>query len=128
MNTSDEHDAVARAREVHSGMQLGPYPEPTGDEFDLFYAITSEVQWPKVWLGGELDLKTRGLCTVAALIATGKPQVQDHIRGAMLNGATRREIAALITHTAFYAGFPSAGNAVRAAREVFAEFDAAAEK
>lgn len=116
-------DDVARARELFDRMRLGRYPDPTGDEFDLFYTITSEVQWPKVWAGGELDVKTRALCTVSALIAMGKPQVHGHIRAALAVGASRQEIADLITHIAFYVGFPSAGNAIRAAREVFAEPD-----
>ena len=116
-------EEIAKARELFDRMGLGAYPEPTNDEFDLFYAIASTVQWPKTWAGGELDVKTRSLCTVAALVATGKPQVHGHIRAALAVGASRQEIADLITHVAFYAGFPSAGNAVRAAKEVFAELD-----
>ena len=123
MTASGDADEVAKARKLFDQMRLGPYPEPTGDEFDLFYAIATEVQWPKTWAGGELDVKTRSLCTVAALIASGKPQVHGHIRAALAVGASRQEIADLITHIAFYAGFPSAGNAVRAAKEVFAELD-----
>ena len=116
-------DELAQARELYDRMELGPYPEPTGDEFDLFFAIASEVQWPKTWAGGQLDVKTRGLCTIAALIASGKPQVHGHIRAALAVGASRQEIADVITHIAFYAGFPSAANALRAAREVFAELE-----
>ena len=71
-----------------------------------------------MWIGGELDPKTRSFCSISALIATGRPQVHGHIRAALAVGATRQEIADVITHIAFYAGFPSAGNAVRAAREV----------
>jgi alkylhydroperoxidase/carboxymuconolactone decarboxylase family protein YurZ len=126
IDTPSGVDDLADARRVFERMKLGRYPEPSGDEFDLFYKIAAEVQWPKVWLGGELDLKTRSLCTVAALMAVGESkQIQDHIRGAMLNGATRQEIADVITHTAFYTGFPTSGKAVRAARSVFAEFDGA---
>jgi 4-carboxymuconolactone decarboxylase len=122
-------DELANARELYGRMELGLYPEATGDEFDLFHTIVSEVQWPKVWAaGGELDIKTRSLCTVAALIASGKPQVHGHIRAALAIGASRQEIADVITHIAFYAGFPSAGNALRAAREVFAELDGEAKK
>jgi 4-carboxymuconolactone decarboxylase len=120
---SGNADELAKARELYNRMKLGPYPEPSGDEFDLFFAIASEVQWPKTWAGGELDVKTRSLCTVAALIASGKPQVHGHIRAALAVGASRQEIADVITHIAFYAGFPSAGNALRAAREVFREMD-----
>ena len=121
VSASGNADELARARELYSRMQLGAYPEPTGDEFDLFYAIASEVQWPKTWAGGELDVKTRSLCTIAALIALGKPQVHGHIRAALAVGASRQEIADVITHIAFYAGFPAAANTLRAAREVFGE-------
>jgi 4-carboxymuconolactone decarboxylase len=116
-------DDSSAARELYERMQLGRYPDPVGDEFDLFNALASQVQWPKVWAGAGLDVRTRALCTVAALVASGKPQVHGHIRGALAVGATRQEIADVITHIAFYAGFPSAGNAMRAAREVFSEID-----
>lgn len=116
-------DELAKARELYKRMGLGRYPDPSGDEFDLFFSIASEVQWPKVWAGGELDVKTRALCTVAALVASGKPQVHGHIRAALAIGASRQEVADVITHIGFYAGFPAAGNAVRAAREVFNELD-----
>lgn len=121
VSASGNADELAKARELFSRMNLGPYPEPAGDEFDLFFAIASEVQWPKTWAGGELDVKTRCLCTIAALIASGKPQVHGHIRAALAVGASRQEIADVITHIAFYAGFPAAANTLRAAREVFGE-------
>jgi hypothetical protein len=41
-------------RELFARMQLGRYPDPSGDEFDLFNAIADEVQWPKVWAGDGL--------------------------------------------------------------------------
>ena len=118
---SGNADELAKARELYDRMKLGPYPEPSGDEFDLFFAIASEVQWPKTWAGGELDVKTRSLCTIAALIASGKPQVHGHIPAALAVGASRQEIADVITHIAFYAGFPAAANTLLAAREVFGE-------
>ena len=121
VSASGNADELANARELYSRMKLGPYPEPAGDEFDLFFAIASEVQWPKTWAGGDLDVKTRSLCTIAALIALGKPQVHGHIRAALAVGASRQEVADVITHIAFYAGFPAAANALRAAREVFGE-------
>jgi 4-carboxymuconolactone decarboxylase len=118
-----EGDEFASARQLYERMGLGQYPEPTGDEFDVFNAIAGDVQWPMVWIGGELDTKTKSFCSISALIATGRPQVQNHIRAALAIGATRQEIADVITHVAFYSGFPAAGNAVRAAKEVFAELD-----
>jgi alkylhydroperoxidase/carboxymuconolactone decarboxylase family protein YurZ len=121
-NAFGDAEEIAKAQELWKQMGLGEYQQPKGDEFDLFYTITSQVQWPKVWAGEGLDHKTRSLCTLAVLIATGKkPQAHDHIRAAIALGASRQEIADLITQIAFYTGFPAAGDAVRAAREVFAE-------
>lgn len=51
----------------------------------------------------------RGIATVAALIALYRPEeLSFHLRVARDNGVTRDELAALITHIAFYAGFPAA--------------------
>ena len=123
MTNAEIGSDAARARELFAQMQLGEYPEPIGDEFDLFSTIAGEVQWPMAWAGTGLDAKTRALCTVSALIATGKPQVHSHIRGALAVGASREEIADVITHVAFYGGFPSAGTAMCLAQEVFEQLD-----
>jgi 4-carboxymuconolactone decarboxylase len=122
LSNDDAQFRQEAAQELHRRM-IGPYPEPSGDEFDLLYDITCRVLWPEVWLSPGLDLKTRSLCTVAALTALGRPQVRNHISGALANGATRQEIAEVITHLAFYAGWPAVGLAVVAAREIFADMD-----
>jgi len=116
-------DDVAKARELFERMHGKPYPEPAGDEFDVFNALATDIQWPATWAAGGLDFKTRALCTVAALVDSGRPQVRGHIKAALAAGWSRQDIADLITHIAFYTGFPSAGNAMRAAKEVFAEID-----
>lgn len=68
-----------------------------------------------------LDLRTRELVTVAALTALGnaRPQLQSHIRGALVAGATPEEIIAVISQMYAYAGFPAALNGMDAAHEVF---------
>lgn len=117
METTPEELAASRLfHEAH-----GPYPEPVGDEFDLYFQITSEILWPKVWLNEGLDARTRSLCVVAALTALGKPQVGKHIRAALEHGATKVEIAQVLTQMAFYAGWPAAGAAIRQAQEIFGE-------
>jgi 4-carboxymuconolactone decarboxylase len=113
-------EELSAARAFHEKV-LGPYPDPAGDEFDLYFEITSSVLWPKVWLEPQLDPKTRSLCVVAALTAMGRPQVGKHIRGALANGASKAEIGQLLTQMAFYAGWPAAGAAINQAREIFRE-------
>lgn len=76
-----------------------------------------------------LDLKTRQLCTVAALTALGGgtgPQLRVNIRHTLAAGASRTEIAEAIWQMAVYGGMPAAINGLNAALEVFAEEDAAA--
>ena len=76
----------------------------------------------------QLDLKTREMGVVAALTALGNaaPQLKVHVHGALNVGCTREEVVEIIMQMAVYAGFPTALNGLFAAKEVFAERDAAA--
>jgi 4-carboxymuconolactone decarboxylase len=67
-----------------------------------------------------LDLKSREIATVAALVAMGNalPQLKVHIHGALNVGCSRTEV---IIQMAVYAGFPAALNGMSAAKEVFDE-------
>src|SRR5215475_15245508 len=61
----------------------------------------------QIWTRSTLDLKTRSLCTVAALTALGRPNALDlNVRMALGNGATKEEILETMLHMAPYAGFP----------------------
>jgi 4-carboxymuconolactone decarboxylase len=63
----------------------------------------------EVWADTALSPRDRSIATVAALVALYRPeQLPAHLRRARDNGVTRDELAALITHIAFYAGFPAA--------------------
>ena len=72
-----------------------------------------------------LDLKTREIVTIAALVALGNaiPQLKVHIHGALNVGCSREEIVETIIQIALYAGFPAALNAIFAAKEVFKDWD-----
>lgn len=67
-----------------------------------------------------IDLKTRELATVAALVALGnaRPQLEVHLHGALNVGASQEEIVEVIIQMALYAGFPAALNGVAALRTV----------
>jgi 4-carboxymuconolactone decarboxylase len=73
-----------------------------------------------------LDLKSREIATIAALTALGdtKPELKDHIKGALNVGCERQEIVEVIIQMAVYAGFPRAINGINIAKEVFEEIDA----
>ena len=72
-----------------------------------------------------LDLKSREIATIAALTSLGdtKPELKDHIQGALNVGCNRQEIIEVIIQMAVYAGFPRAINGINIAKEVFKEID-----
>jgi 4-carboxymuconolactone decarboxylase len=82
---------------------------------------TQERLYGDIWNRPGLNRRDRSLVTVAALIASGKTeQVPFHLNRAMDNGLTEAQAAEVITHVAFYAGWPNAMSALPVAKEVFA--------
>jgi len=83
--------------------------------------LTEDVLFGDVWERPQLSKRDRSLITCAALVATGKTeQMSFHFPRAIENGVTRDEIVELITHLAFYAGWPSAMSAMGRAKEMLA--------
>lgn len=83
---------------------------------------TDEVLFGDVWVRPELAPRDRSLVTVSALIATGKtPQLTGHLNRALTNGLQPTEIAGVITHLAFYTGWPNAVSALNVVEEVFTQ-------
>ena len=83
-----------------------------------------EFPYAEIYTRPEVDLKTREICTVAALTVLGTiPQLKDHINAALNVGNTPKEIVEIIMQMSAYAGFPKAINGVVAAKEVFVERD-----
>ena len=73
-----------------------------------------------MWERPGLSKRDRSLITVASLIALYRTdQLRGHIRRALDNGVTKEEIGEVITHMAFYGGWPTAANAVQVAKQVF---------
>ncbi len=83
-----------------------------------------EFPYAEIYTRQEVDLKTRELCTVAALTVLGTvPQLKDHINAALNVGNTPTEIVEIIMQMSAYCGFPKAINSIAAAKEVFVERD-----
>jgi 4-carboxymuconolactone decarboxylase len=83
--------------------------------------ITEKVLFGDVWERPQLSKRDRSLITCAALVAMGKTeQMSFHFPRALENGVTQDELVELITHLAFYAGWPSAMSAAARAKELFA--------
>lgn len=82
--------------------------------------LRDEVLFGVVWEGPELSKRDRSLITVATLIALYRTdELKGHLQRALDNGVTEEELKGVITHLAFYAGWPTAVNAGRVAMEVF---------
>lgn len=99
-----------------------------GEFAPKFAQLNDDVLFGEVWSReGELSLRDRSIVTVVALMAQGltDSSFQYHLMSAKNNGVTRAEIAEILTHAAFYAGWPKVWAAFRMAKEVWADDDAA---
>lgn len=136
--------AVAVAGEIFAERKIGadqlpaasppPLPLNEGAEAErearvgsLFGAVapglvqnTTDILFRDLWLRPDLAPRDRSLVTVSALIANGQSaQLSSHLNLGMDNGLTREEIGEVITHLAFYAGWPNSFSAVTVAKDVF---------
>lgn len=97
-----------------------------GDFAPQFAELNDDVLFGQVWSRDEaLSLRDRSLITVVALMAQGlcDSSFRYHLLTAKQNGITRSQIADILTHAAFYAGWPKAWAAFRLAKEVWTEED-----
>lgn len=95
-----------------------------GEFAPKFAELNDDILFGEVWSREEkLSLRDRSLVTVVALMAQGltDSSFQYHLITAKQNGVTRSEIAEILTHAAFYAGWPKAWAAFRIAKEVWKE-------
>lgn len=84
--------------------------------------FTDDVLFGEVWKRGELAPRDRSLVTLAALVSTGKTaQIGHHVGRALDNGVKPEEIGELISHLAFYSGWPNAMSAVAETKKIFDE-------
>jgi 4-carboxymuconolactone decarboxylase len=82
--------------------------------------LTEKVLFGDVWERPGLSKRDRSLITCAALVALQRPdQLRGHLDRALNNGVTKDELSELITHLAFYSGWPTAVTAAGIAKEVF---------
>ena len=93
-----------------------------GDIAPALGEYTDEVLFGEVWERPGLSPRDRSLITVATLVALYRTnELPFHLNKALENGVTKDELIELITHLAFYSGWPTASSAVAVARKVFAE-------
>lgn len=84
--------------------------------------LTDQVLFDDVWERKDLSKRDRSLITVAALIALNRPdQLRFHLSYAVENGVKKEELIEVITHLAFYSGWPNAISAIMIAKEEFSK-------
>ena len=84
--------------------------------------VTENVIYGDIWERPGLSKRDRSLIVLATLISTYRPeQLRGHLARALDNGVTKDEIAEVITHLAFYSGWPGSMTAARIAKEVYEE-------
>lgn len=99
-------------------------PDPMRRVAPALADYTDRLLFGDVWKRPGLSPRDRSLVTLGALIATGKTeQLSGHIERALDNGVTPAEIGGLITHLAFYAGWPNAVSACEVVDRVFSKRD-----
>ena len=93
-----------------------------GDVAPALAGYTDDVLFGDVWLRPGLSPRDRSLITITTLIALYRiNELPFHLQKALDNGVTKEEIGDVITHLAFYAGWPAASTATTIARRVFTE-------
>jgi 4-carboxymuconolactone decarboxylase len=95
-----------------------------GDFAPKLVELTDNVLFGDVWERPGLSKRDRSLVTVSALIALNRTeQLRFHLEKALENGLTKDELIEVITHLAFYSGWPNAMSAIMIAKEIFSKRD-----
>jgi 4-carboxymuconolactone decarboxylase len=98
---------------------------PWADIAPKLTAISDRILFDDIWKRPSLSPRDRSLITIASLIALCRSnELPFHLSKALENGVTREEIIEVVTHLAFYSGWPTASTAISVARHVFDEADA----
>ena len=93
-----------------------------GDIAPKLAELTDNVLYGDVWERKRLSKRDRSLATVSALIAMNRPdQLRFHLQRAVENGVKKEELVEVITHLAFYSGWPNSVTAVTIAKEIFSK-------
>lgn len=120
--------SYAGLREKTKGNTMGKITQTAGRDAlgnfaPDFAHYNDDILFGENWNNNDIDTKTRSIITVTALISQGMTDtsLKYHLQNAKNHGVTKAEIAAIITNTAFYAGWPKAWAAFNLAKEVWTD-------
>lgn len=81
--------------------------------------LVTEIGWGNIWSRPGLDLRSRSIATVAALVAMNRPhELVIHLRGALNNGVSKDELKEILIHLSSYCGWPAVIDAFHVAEQV----------
>lgn len=88
-----------------------------------FAHFNDDILFGENWNNTDIDVKTRCIITVVALMSQGitDSSLVYHLQNAKANGVSKEEISAIVTHVAFYAGWPKAWTVFNLAKDVWSE-------
>jgi 4-carboxymuconolactone decarboxylase len=119
---------LCRSTVGHAKLESFMTDEPTGarksfgDIAPDLAEITDKILFGEVWADPALSPRDRSLVTITCLISLYRSnELPFHLKKALENGLTKKEIVAVITHLAFYSGWPTAMTALKIARTLFEE-------
>ncbi len=94
-----------------------------GEFAPQFAHFNDDVLFGENWNNTDIDIKTRSIITVVALMSSGitDSSLKYHLQNAKNHGVNKEEIAAIITHVAFYVGWPKAWAVFNMAKEIWSE-------
>lgn len=129
----DRYHNILRSKKQHMDINGGIYMaekiiqtagrQALGDFAPEFAHFNDDILFGENWNNEDIDLKTRSIITVVALMAQGitDNSLKFHIMNAKSQGVSKKEMAAAITHVAFYAGWPKAWAVFNLAKEIYAD-------
>lgn len=126
VNTSGAVALAADADNANGGVKVEKVVQTAGrdalGEFAPEFAhYNDDVLFGENWNNEDIDLKTRSMITVVALMSSGvtDSSLKYHLQNAKNHGVTQKEIAAVITHVAFYVGWPKGWAVFNMAKEIW---------
>ena len=123
MNDEERHEqGMTVRRSVLGDAHVDRAVANTTDLTAPFQDFITRYAWGEVWARPGLDRRTRSIITLAALTSLrAEGEIAMHVRAAITNGLTPREIGEVLLHTAVYAGLPAANAAFAIAQRVLEE-------
>ncbi|MGZ5079843.1 MAG: carboxymuconolactone decarboxylase family protein [Usitatibacter sp.] len=130
MSESESYKAGLAVRKQVLGEKYVNDSMAQADDFTApLQQYLTEHAWGAVWVREGLSLKTRSMLNLAILTAINRPaELRLHIRGALNNGVTKKEMREIFLHCGAYCGAPAALDAFKVAKQLFAEDAAASTK